>query len=88
MFALHSSRTISVETLINKKYDGSLVFKEIALFAGAHQRSTKLFLTLAIAGKLMLPFVARLIEFKTLRLQWDGTLYTVMETISLSLFLL
>lgn len=88
MFNLHSSKNSSVFSINEKKYNGDLLLREIALFAGAHQRSTKLFLTIAITGKLSLPFVARYYQFGIFTLEWDSAIYTAFEMIALTFFLL
>ena len=36
MFGLHSTKRTSIDTLTIKKYDGTLLLREIALFACAH----------------------------------------------------
>jgi len=88
MFNLHSTNNVTIFSKNEKKYNGDLLLREIALFAGAHQRSTKLFLTLAIAGKLSLPFIARFYQYDAFTLEWDSALYTAFEMLALSLFLL
>jgi len=49
--------------LKEKKYCGNLLLREIALFAGAHQRSTALFMFISVIGKLALPFIARYFSY-------------------------
>jgi hypothetical protein len=88
MFGLHSSKNVTLFSKQEKKFSGTLLLREIALFSGAHQRSTKLFLLLSIVGKLSLPFMARYYSYGTLHLEWDGIVYTVFEMLALSLFLL
>eukprot|EP00347_Sterkiella_histriomuscorum_P010073 403338785 len=88
MFSLHSQNNISIKTLKDKKYRGDLVLREIALFAGAHQRSTKGFLIFAIFGKISLPFIARYFQHGTILLDWDSAVYTTFEVIGSSIFLL
>ncbi|CDW75954.1 UNKNOWN [Stylonychia lemnae] len=88
MFGLHSQRNITLTNLKEKKYCGNLLLREIALFAGAHQRSTALFMTLSIIGKLSLPFIARYITYERFELPWDSSIYTAFDSIATSLFLL
>ena len=89
MYCLHTTqKSVADSGALNKKFNGGLLIREIALFSGAHQRSLKLFLIVSILGKLALPFIARFMVFGTLSLEWDGILYTVLECLALSFFLL
>eukprot|EP00347_Sterkiella_histriomuscorum_P018466 403345412 len=87
VFGLHSQKNISIKNLRDKKYDGNLVLREIGLFAGAHQRSTSLFLLVAVLGKISLPFIARYYQFGVVALDWDSSIYTVFDTLASAMFL-
>eukprot|EP00347_Sterkiella_histriomuscorum_P009873 403339548 len=87
MFGLHSQKNISIANLRDKKYHGNLVLREIALFAGAHQSSTNLFLLIAVLGKIFLPFIARYIQYGIFTLDWDSSTYTTFDTLASSMFL-
>lgn len=88
MFGLHSTTNVLAFSKKDEKYLGNLVLREIALFAGAHQRSSKWFLVIAITGKLALPFIARYVVYGVFTLDWDSAIYTAIETLALSIFLL
>ena len=87
-FAVHKLESSNSTTDIDKTYDASLLLQEIALFSSAHQRSLALILTLATAGKLLLPFIIRGVIYKTFMLDWDSAIYSSIETVVLILFLL
>eukprot|EP00347_Sterkiella_histriomuscorum_P005090 403357938 len=84
---LQKSNISKNQAKLFQTYDASLLFNEIALFAGAHQRSLKLFLIVTICGKMSLPFIARLLWQEQKLMDWDEIIYSVLEMIA-SFFLL
>ncbi|CDW91059.1 UNKNOWN [Stylonychia lemnae] len=88
MFEIHKVEDANISYNFEKKYDASLLLKEIALFSSAHQTSLKVFLIVATFGKLSLPFIIRGAMHGQFLLDWDSAIYTAIETLASSFFLL
>ena len=77
MFSLHSKKKKDKDYV---RANGKLVFREIALFAGAHASTLKHILIIVPLVKLSIPYLMRFKEYgNPAPFQWDGILYSVCE---------
>lgn len=75
--------------MMNPPCHGVSLLREIALFASAHQPNTGGVLLAITSIRMMIPFIARAIQFKNpAGFDWDGIVYTIIENIILFFFLL
>ena len=83
MFSIHKPRAISRqdphETITDFK--GKLLIREIVLFSGAYTGPYTKITLLAVMGRVMVPFIARMSDTGSFgNLQWDFLLYSILES--------